>query len=320
MRRTLFTFWAALTLAAAAQPAPLDSAGIYDKLWVQTSADYRAHCLQTYGWATRTLRERAGLEVLRDSQNRLVERITLPGGIQERPLAVIMDLDDTVIDMSVYRTFLYQMKRDFELETWNSFLNYQADHAEACRSVPGAVEFIAEAERLGYTVFFISNRTDPYRPQTLRVLDRLGLSGKDIEKRLLLDAGGDEDAKAARALMSRLQISETSLEGQALLKAQSRKERRRLQVSLDYRPVAFLGDDLGDFLSFVPEAGAPPEKVLQSRYQAVADERERWGRQFFILPNPMYGNWSPFGTLPKEGAARFLRDDGFVEFYKNQSR
>lgn len=93
-----------------------------------------------------------------------------------------------------------------------------------------------------------------------------------------------------------------------------------MQVSLDYRPVAFIGDDLGDFLSFVPEAGAPPEKVLQARYQAVADERERLGRQYFILPNPMYGNWSPGSTLPKEGAAKFLRDDGFLDYYKSRAR
>jgi predicted secreted acid phosphatase len=314
MRKTIFCIWAALSLAAASQPAPLDSAGVYDKLWVQTSADYRAHCLQTYGWATRSLRERASLEGRHDGQGRLVETIQ----VQQRPLAVIMDLDDTVIDMSVYRTFLYEMKRDFELETWNSFLNYQADHAEACHSVPGAVEFIAEAEKLGYTVFFISNRTEPYRPQTIRVLDRLGVSTKDIEKRLLLDVGHEEDAKLARALMSRLAIAENSVEGQALLKAQSRKERRRLQVALDYRPVAFIGDDLGDFLSFVPEAGAAPDKVLQARYQAVADERERFGRQYFILPNPMYGNWSPGGTLPKEGAAKYLKDDGFLDYYRRR--
>lgn len=316
MRKTLFSFWVALSLAAAAQPAPLDSSGVYDKLWVQTSADYRAHCLQTYGWATRSLRERASLEGRHDSQGRLVETTN----VQQQPLAVIMDLDDTVIDMSVYRTFLYSMKRDFELETWNSFLNYQAEHSEAARSVPGAVEFIAEAERLGYTVFFISNRTDPYRPQTIKTLELIGVNTKDIDKRLILDPGGEEDARAARALMARLHIDESSLEGQALLKAQSRKERRRVQVSLDYRPVAFVGDDLGDFLSFVPEAGAAPEKVIQARYQAVADERERWGRQYFILPNPMYGNWSPGGTLPKEGAARFLRDDGFLDYYKSQSR
>ena len=314
MRKTIFCFWAAVSLAAAAQPAPLDSAGVYDKLWVQTSADYRAHCLQTYGWATRSLRERASLEGRRDSQGRLVETTN----VQQRPLAVIMDLDDTVIDMSVYRTFLYEMKRDFELETWNAFLEYQADHPEACRSIPGAVEFIAEAERLGYTVFFISNRTTPTRAQAVKVLNQLGLNTKDIDKRLLLDDGPEEDARQARALMSRLGIAESSVEGQALLKAQSRKERRRVQVSLDYRPVAFIGDDLGDFLSFVPEAGASPEKVLQARYQAVADERERFGRQYFILPNPIYGNWSPGGTLPKEGAASYLHDDGFLEYYRRR--
>ncbi|MFN8606181.1 MAG: HAD family acid phosphatase [Vulcanimicrobiota bacterium] len=313
MRKTLICFWFSLALAATAQPVPPDSAGAYDKLWVQTSADYRAHCLQTYGWASRSLRERASLEGRHDSQGRLVETTN----VREQPLAVIMDLDDTVIDMAVYRTFLYEMKRDFELETWNSFLNYQAEHPEAARSVPGAVEFVSEVERLGYTVFFISNRTEPYRAQTIKVLDRIGISTKDIEKRLILDPGADEDARMARELMTRLHIEESSSEGQALLRAQSRKERRRLQVSLDYRPVAFVGDDLGDFLSFVPEAGADPEKILSARYQAVANERERWGRQYFILPNPMYGNWSPGGsTLPKQGAARFLRDDGFLEYYR----
>lgn len=315
MRKTIFCFWAALSLAAAAQPAPLDSAGVYDKLWVQTSADYRAHCLQTYGWATRSLRERASLEGCRDAQGRLVETTN----VREIPLAVIMDLDDTVIDMSVYRTFLHEMGREFELETWNSFLDYQADHAEACRSVPGALEFIAEAEKLGYTVFFISNRTELTRPQTIRVLEKLGVNTKNLDKRMMLDAGAEEDARQARALMARLGVAETSVEGQALLRAQSRKERRRVQVSLDYRPVAFIGDDLGDFLSFVPEAGASPEKILQARYQAVADERERLGRQYFILPNPMYGNWSPGSTLPKAGAAKFLRDDGFVQFYKSKT-
>ncbi|MBS2039356.1 hypothetical protein JST97_30505 [bacterium] len=313
MRKTLFCFWAALCLAAWAQPAPVDSAGIYDKLWVQTSADYRAHCLQTYGWATRSLLERASLEGRRDGEGRLIETTN----IQQQPLAVIMDLDDTVIDMSVYRTFLYGMKRDFELETWNAFLNYQAENPQACRSVPGAVEFISEAERLGYTVFFISNRTEPYRAQTIRVLDQIGVNTKGIEKRLILDPGGDEDARVARALMAQLHIEEASREGQALLKAQSRKERRRLQVSLEYRPVVYVGDDLGDFLSFVPEAGASPEKVMADRYQAVIEDRERWGRQYFILPNPMYGNWSPGGTLPKQGAARYLRDDGFLDYYRS---
>lgn len=314
MRKTTFCFLAALSGVAAAQPAPLDSSGVYDKLWVQTSADYRAHCLQTYGWAARSLRERSSLEGRHDAQGRLIETTN----IQERPLAVIMDLDDTVIDMSVYRTFLYAMQRDFELETWNSFLNYQAEHAEACRSVPGAVEFIAEAEKLGYTVFFISNRTEATRPSAIRVLEKLGINTKDLDKRMMLDTGAEDDARQARVLMARLGIPESSVEGQALLRAQSRKERRRLQVSLDYRPVAFIGDDLGDFLSFVPEAGASPEKVMQARYQAVADERDRLGRQYFILPNPMYGNWSPGSTLPKEGAAKYLRDDGFLDYYRRR--
>ena len=326
MRKFLIGFCLCSTLAAYAQPAPPtqaappDSAGVYDKLWVQTSADYRAHCLQTYGWATRTLREIADLRPEKDAQGRLVERINFPKGPVERPRAVVMDLDDTVIDMSAYRAFLTRIHRDFEIDTWNLLLAYLAEHPEACRAVPGALDFIHQAEEMGYTVFFLSNRTEEYRSQTVQVLKTLGLNQDGLEGRLWLDPGHGEDARLARAFLRELGQSETSATGQAMLHAQGRKERRRFQVSLQYQPMIFVGDDLGDFLNFVKEPQATPQQVLEARYAEVARQRQRFGREFFILPNPMYGSWSPGASLPAQKAQDLLHDDGFVEYYRSHSK
>jgi len=320
MRKWMLTLL--LTLPLAAEPAPLDSAGIYDKLWVQTSADYRAHCLQTYGWATRTLRELAAQNPQRDSQGRVVQRTLVRVGQQfqwvERPLAVIMDLDETVIDMSAYRAFLHRMKRDFEAETWDRLLVYMADRPEVCRSIPGAVDFIGEAEKLGFTVFFVSNRTEEYRSQTLKVLETIGVGQKDIDSRLLLDPGKLEDHRLSREYLAGLGLEDTSALGQAMLVGQGRKERRRFQIRQNFSPVVFVGDDLGDFFAFVKDPQATPEQVLAARYRAVQEQRERWGREFFFLPNPMYGNWSPGASLPSSQAEKLLHDDGFVDYYKSR--
>lgn len=294
---------------------------LYDELWVQTSADYRAHCFQTYGWALRTLQTRASLAGPKDAQGRLVERVYISSGgkITEvtRPLAVVMDLDETVIDNSAYQVFLAKTQTRFNLESWNAFLTWQGEHPETGRSIPGAVEFIKAAEALGFTPIFISNRTLPYTAATSRVLDSIGVNIQGLDDRMLLDPGKTDDAKGAQRILAGLGMGPESPEGRKMLEGQARKERRRWDIKLRYNPVMYLGDDLGDFLSFVKDPQGSVEKVLQDREGIVDANREKWGRDWFFLPNPMYGNWSPGMTLPGQGLEKYLRDDGFTDFWRS---
>jgi predicted secreted acid phosphatase len=321
MRISAFVFLALSAVPVLAQPpSPLN-----DRLWVQTSADYRAHCFQVYGWATRTLQERAALTAHRDAQGRLVQRTLLKSRdgkltYDEKPLAVIMDLDETVIDMSAYRVFLARTGGSYDHDSWNAFLAYQAAHAPASRAVPGAVDFIQEATRLGYTVVFISNRTQPYLAPTEQVLNRLGITVGPRIPHPILDAGSETDQRLSRDLLTGFDQSETSPLGQALLQGQGRKERRRLEVAQTMQPIMFVGDDLGDFIAFRKDPAATPGQVLDSRYTAIEENRNRWGREFFYIPNPMYGAWMPGNTLPAEGPEKLLRDDGFTEFYRRSKR
>src|SRR5947209_16532702 len=70
-------------------------------LWVQTAAEYRACCLQTYGHALRRLQEK-------------LARLPKDGP----PPAVVTDLDATVADNGPYQTWLYEQAKAFDPATW----------------------------------------------------------------------------------------------------------------------------------------------------------------------------------------------------------
>jgi acid phosphatase len=70
------------------------------------------------------------------------------------------------------------------------------------------------------------------------------------------------------------------------------KSSRRSHVATTHRILQLLGDDLGDFMAAARVAGA------DGRSQLVEEERSRWGKSWFLVPNPMYGSWEK--ALPKQ--------------------
>jgi endonuclease/exonuclease/phosphatase family metal-dependent hydrolase len=71
----------------------------------------------------------------------------------------------------------------------------------------------------------------------------------------------------------------------------SLKTLRRKFIAANYRIVALIGDDLGDFVE--PKVFAGDRERLEARF----------GMNWFLLPNPMYGSWTnPYGTLEQKYA------------------
>ena len=71
----------------------------------------------------------------------------------------------------------------------------------------------------------------------------------------------------------------------------SLKSLRRKFIAANYRIVALIGDDLGDFVD--PKVFAGDRERLEPRF----------GASWFLLPNPMYGSWTnPYGTLEQKYA------------------
>jgi 5'-nucleotidase (lipoprotein e(P4) family) len=226
-------------------------------LWMQISAEYRACCYQAYNLARRRM-----IEKLHDAP---------PHG-WAKPPAVVLDLDETVLDNSRFQTRLIRNGLTFDEKTWD---DWEKTGFAQVGLVPGAKGFIDEAKRLGVRLVYITNRKQKqdFRDGTLQALERLGI---EIAGRDLLCAEETSDKTARRA------------------EAESR-----------YTVLLYIGDNLrdlheGDFRSTLDNArpgkgSDDPAKLREAivkRAYAVDRCADLFGREWIILPNPAYGEWA----------------------------
>jgi len=240
-------------------------------LWMQRAPEFRALARQVYRLAEEKI-------AAPSPGSAALEQQDVPAGtLAHLPTAVILDLDETVLDNTVYQARRLQTGASFDTESWGKWV--VAAQAEA---IPGAREFIATARRLGHAVFYISNRdckappptaTDPCpaKTATLRNLAALGIDPAPEPERMLLR---NERPEWNAGL----------------------KTHRRAFVAANYRIVALVGDDIGDFVD--PKRFAGDRERLEPRF----------GDTWFVLPNPVYGSWiNPYQSLEAKYAA--LRTD-----------
>ena len=164
-------------------------------LWMQTSAEFRALCYQTYALARMVLDE------------------FLKSYSGAKPVAVIVDADETIIDNSAYEAFLIGNNFGYSSKTWTPWM--AAAEAEA---IPGAIEFLNYARDKGVETFYITNRKMVGYDGTEKNLKALGFPFVD-KKHLLLRTDTSD------------------------------KQPRRDIVSKDYEVALLMGDNLNDFSS-----------------------------------------------------------------------
>jgi 5'-nucleotidase (lipoprotein e(P4) family) len=219
-------------------------------LWTQTSVEHRAICLQAYDAAIRGME--AGLAD-RSWTGAAEQQALDPTDWRDLPPAVLLDVDETALDNSVYEARRIRDAQGHSLERFEAWVRESAADA-----VPGAVEFTKAARAKGVAVLFLTNRSTDVEPATRANLERLGFP---------LDSGD--------AVVSRGEIDTTG--------SADKGERRKLLSKL-YRILVVAGDDLGDFLPDV-------RKNLAERDRMSAPFASWWGRRWIVLPNPMYGSW-----------------------------
>jgi 5'-nucleotidase (lipoprotein e(P4) family) len=241
---------------AALQPAPVPgtissaAAALTGNVYLQTSAEYRACCYGIYACAGSRLEE-----VVEDADP-----------APARP-AVVMDLDETVIDSGSFETFLYENDLEYTDELWALF---ERDHPDEVGLIPGAKAFIEKAESLGVTVLYLSNRSMANIAGTEQALERLGINATEPPGRLYL-----------RTDMS-----------------SSNKSPRREEIVAKYNVLMYLGDNLRDFSEAFKAPAIPPDatrdeyvSAIDDRMQLADDAACHWGVDWFVLPNPVYGEW-----------------------------
>jgi 5'-nucleotidase (lipoprotein e(P4) family) len=214
-------------------------------LWQTTSAEYRVLAQSIYGAAKSHLEHALA--------DHLWTALPVQGETFQRlPPAVIMDIDETVIDTSPFQTLLIQNRTRFNRMLWREWSTQNKPGP-----VPGALDFISFAQSRGVTVFFVTNRDYATEPLTRNHLTSAGIKLPDH-----IDT-----------VLSQNERPEWGID----------KSSRRDFIARSYRVLMLFGDDLGDFIS---EYRASPQVRMSE-----AMKHNEWGKKWFMLPNAMYGSW-----------------------------
>ena len=268
------------------QAVPGDD-GMNALLWMQTAAEYRGNSFVVYQSAAKSLRYVIDANDRTASIEQAEMEKCVPGNpcnsakLKELPPAIVLDVDETVLDNSAYQARLLRDHSEWSGPSWDQWVA-----SRQARAIPGAVAFIEAVKQSGAAVIYITNRSCaarkgdpqndpcPQRQDTLENLKALGfpaLSGNDLM--LLQDQRPEWKSSDKRA--------------------------RREYVAKSYRIAMLIGDNLGDLAPDI-------KKPIDQRFQVVDQYRDLYGTFWFQLANPMYGSWTdPFNGKSKDAFLRF---------------
>ena len=194
-------------------------------LWLQTSAEYRALCYQAYNTALAQIKSAVRTD---------------------KPLAVILDCDETVIDISPLDAACLDTDDNVSFSAWIK--------ESKAGAMPGAYEFLSAVDALSIDIFYVTNRNEKLKADTMRNMKALNFPQID-EAHMLC---------------------ETESEG---------KEARFKRIESQYNVILYLGDTAHDFPT------GSYRKSVSERNEITDRNKNLYGVKYFVLPNPVYGDW-----------------------------
>jgi len=252
LSRTVFQLYRAILAAifmllvagcSSQQVKPDAHESVNATLWAQTAAEYAASTTQAYHVAASNL----DLALANPHWTAALEQ---QGDYTGLPPAVMMDIDQTVLDDSRYNARIIMQRSGHTLEKFGEWCEEAAAPA-----IPGAKAFVDYAIERGVTIIYYSKRRETMRDCTTRNLEAFGFPLPD-QKHLLLHDDALPTSKA----------------------------QQRTGLTSQFRILLLVGDNLDDFV-------AGSKKDPTTRRAIASRHAGRWGREWIILPNPMYGYW-----------------------------
>ncbi len=122
------------------------------------------------------------------------------------------------------------------------------------KAMPGALEFLRFADKKGVKIFYVTANREKFR--------------EGVEK-----------------ILKKLEFPQMKREQVMLKTDKMRKKNWRKKIAQNHRIVLLLGDSLHDFHADVVG------KSSQERMNVVDRLQGRFGKQYVVFPNPMYGDW-----------------------------
>ena len=242
----------AAPVAAAAPTTPADD-NLNAVAWSQTAIEHDLIYLQTYRDAQSRL-----LAALADKQWDALPKDDRASPAKDLKPAVVLDIDETVLDNSPYQARLIKSGGEYNEADWAAWCNEQR-----ARALPGVVEFTQFAAKHGIAVIYISNRAEDLDQATLANLRKAGLPVSGPEAFLGLGTFVEDCEQIG-----------------------TEKGCRRQLISHKYRVLMQFGDQIGDFVTVLANNAAGRQKAMQPYLDWI-------GTRWFVLPNPTYGAWEP---------------------------
>jgi acid phosphatase len=251
------------------QPSPPEKNVLLDSrygavAWMQNAAEYEILTRQCYRLAQYQMNL-----AIQDGHWSADEVQMIAGDYLGKPPAVILDVDETVLDNSAYNARNIVDDEPYATESWNAWCQ-----EERATLIPGAQDFLRSADALGVKVFFVTNRRDEVKKATIANLQRLGVRADDQN----VLTRNDDDGRGGD------------------------KVSRRAAVAKDYRIVLLIGDNLSDICSEVEISDNELRNATANR------KADFLGTRWIILPNPVYGSWERALPKDPRAALRLERE------------
>ena len=178
-----------------------------DVRWVRESKEYVALCNQVYANA---------IDKLQDT----ISPNNYSLNIINNNYAVVMDLDETVLDNSDYQVELYNKNEQYNPDSWDEWVV-----KEDAKLVPGAYDYISFLRNHNIQIIFISNRMHKRLQETKNNMLKLGIYSDNDIYLLRLD-------RADKKTIRRAEIFNST---------------GRMKDFKQFEIIQYLGDAIGDF-------------------------------------------------------------------------
>ena len=215
-------------------------------LFKRTSAEYKANTFQVYASAQKHINK-----ALTDKS--WTALIYKNKDYQDLPPAIILDIDETVLDNSEHQVRSIKNGTSYPVG-WKEWVS-----EESASSLPGVSEYLSFANAKGIKVFYVTNRTHDLEEYTRNNIKALGLPlDEDRDVLLMKNENGWGSDKTSR----------------------------RDLIKKDYRVIQIFGDQLDDFIALEKTA-----TTINERKALIDQHSSMWGEKWFMIINPMYGEW-----------------------------
>jgi len=169
------------------------------------------------------------------------------------PPAIILDIDETVLDNSEHQVRSIKNGTSYPIG-WKEWVS-----EESASALPGVKDYLSYADAKGIKIFYVTNRTHDLEEYTRNNIKALGLPfDSDVDVLLMKNEKGWTSDKTSR----------------------------RNLIKKDFRVIQIFGDQLDDFIPLEETATS-----VKSRKDLIDKYANMWGEKWFMIINPMYGEW-----------------------------